>query len=188
MAFSPDGKQLKSTSANEGTISLWDVGSGAAVQTLMGHLDGVAAAAFSPDSRLLALGSRHKTIELWDGSSGAEIKTLEGHLNFVNAVAFSMDSKLLASASLDGTIKLRDATQTVMASAATHMAAISHEKRTDRRMVNECLRPGRLNERLKELQIKRSIPPSLLTFNTVRTSEQRCLAARLARRREEQSA
>jgi WD40 repeat protein len=52
VAFSPDGKQVVSGSADQ-TVRLWDAATGAALQTLVGHSDRVTSVAFSPDSKLL---------------------------------------------------------------------------------------------------------------------------------------
>ncbi|KAK5657213.1 hypothetical protein OQA88_3271 [Cercophora sp. LCS_1] len=82
----------------------WD----ACRQTLEGHSSSVMSVAFSPDSKLVASGSRDKTIKIWDMATGACMQTLEGHGSFVRSVAFSPDSKLIASGSHDDTVKIWD--------------------------------------------------------------------------------
>jgi WD40 repeat protein len=66
--------------------------------------------AFSPDSKIVASGSRDKTIRLWDATTGEKGLKLEGHDNRVSAMAFSSDGKTVASGSRDKTIRLWDAT------------------------------------------------------------------------------
>ena len=51
VAFSPDGKQV--VSGSDHTVRLWDVATGAALQTLEGHWTSVYFVAFVPDGNLL---------------------------------------------------------------------------------------------------------------------------------------
>ncbi len=79
------------------TVRLWDAATGAALQTLQGHLRYVNSVAFSPDGKVIASASRDRAVRLWDAVTGAALQTLEGHLDCVNSVAFSPDGKVVAS-------------------------------------------------------------------------------------------
>jgi WD40 repeat protein len=68
--------------------------------------DEVTCVAFSPDSRLLALGCVDSTVNLWDPVTGSLLFTLIGHSRAANAVVFSPRGHLLASSHEDGTVKL----------------------------------------------------------------------------------
>jgi WD40 repeat protein len=81
VAFSPDGKQLTSTSYDK-AVRLWDAVSGETLQTLNGHSNYVNAVAFSPDGKQLASASDDKTVRLWDAGSGGTLQTLNGHSNY----------------------------------------------------------------------------------------------------------
>ncbi|HMO57806.1 MAG TPA: hypothetical protein PKC19_10635, partial [Roseiflexaceae bacterium] len=118
IAFSPDGTQLVSAS-RDGTVRLWDVAAGSEVdgfnfQTAMSE-DGMTrywatGVAFSPDGRILAVGSVDGNIYLLDAATGNQIRLLRGHTNWIviRGLAFSPDGQLLYSASLDSSIRMWD--------------------------------------------------------------------------------
>ncbi len=65
--------------------------------------------AFSPNGRMLALGSSDGIVQLWGADSSQLLRTLEGHTWYVTSVAFSPDGQMLASASSDSTVRMWDA-------------------------------------------------------------------------------
>jgi eukaryotic-like serine/threonine-protein kinase len=69
------------------------------------HGDETWAAAFSPDGKVLAIGSddtdEPETIKLWDPASGRRLGGWKAHTATVVSLAFSPDGKSLASSSLD---------------------------------------------------------------------------------------
>ncbi|HEV3261906.1 MAG TPA: protein kinase [Gemmataceae bacterium] len=108
VAFSPDGKRLASAS-EDGTVKVWDAGTGQEILTFTGHTDQVWSVAFSPRGKRLASASLDRTVKVWDAGTGRETLTLKGHTSGVYGVAFSPDGKRLASASEDRTVKVWDA-------------------------------------------------------------------------------
>jgi len=72
--------------------------------------------AYSPDGRLLAVGSTapivaqadNIKIELWEISTGLLRKEFVGHKSEVTTLAFSDDGRLLASGSADTTVLVWD--------------------------------------------------------------------------------
>ncbi len=90
MAFSPDGKQL-GFAGMDGTVKVWDAGTGLASLTLKGHSGEVKSVAFSPDGRRLASASFDGPVKVWDAKTGQETLTLKGHTSSVNSVVFNPD-------------------------------------------------------------------------------------------------
>jgi WD40 repeat protein len=138
LSFSPDGRFLAATSF-DGAVYVADVATGATLRMFPnpdsaddGATTSVHAvrsadsryysAAFSPDSRTLAVGTcqyaagedssmspcTQGLIELWDTATWQQVGSILGHTSSVVAVAFSPDGTLLASGSPDRTIKIWD--------------------------------------------------------------------------------
>ena len=61
---------------SEGTVRLWDVATGGALQ---GHLGAVRSVALSAGGRLVASGGGDRPMRLWETSAGLSVSTLQGH-------------------------------------------------------------------------------------------------------------
>ena len=103
--FSPDGKRVAIASV-DGTIRFCDMETGAELNALIAHENGVSDVAFSHDGKWLASASKDRTVKLWDLEKDTLIVELIGHRSDVRSVAFSPDDKILASSSKDKTIIL----------------------------------------------------------------------------------
>jgi WD40 repeat protein/tRNA A-37 threonylcarbamoyl transferase component Bud32 len=106
--FSPDGKTVASR-IEDGTISVWDAGSGSLVRSLRDTRDlgPVTSLAVSRDGTTFASASHMgQTILLWDARTGYLTRTIRGHDGPINRVAFSPDGVHVASASGDDNVNL----------------------------------------------------------------------------------
>jgi WD40 repeat protein len=136
VALSADGKLLASGGGEgDGTVRLWETGTGRLLAILQSHTGGVWDVALSADGRLVASGGEDGTVRLWEtapayaertgesaeraqqsGHAAAApprgwlpVATLEGHTGTVRGVTLSTDSRLVASGGADGTVRLWEA-------------------------------------------------------------------------------
>jgi WD40 repeat protein len=108
VSFLTDGKGLVS-SAHDGTIKLWDIGSGQIEASLHGHTAAVLAVAVSTDSRTLgSAGGWDRTVRIWDLKQRQQLWTLTGHTAQVTSVAFGGRDRTLVSGSWDETVRIWD--------------------------------------------------------------------------------
>jgi WD40 repeat protein len=110
LAFSPDSQMLATAGADSNLV-LWSAATGQNLGSWPVPL--VAAVAFSPDGKSLALGTRQLkqgkvigVVKVWEVATAAERAVFYGHTDQVTSVAFAPDGKALASGSLDKTIRL----------------------------------------------------------------------------------
>jgi WD40 repeat protein/tRNA A-37 threonylcarbamoyl transferase component Bud32 len=135
IAFSTDGKLLASGGWDK-TIKLWDLATGAEVQTIQGHRGFVEQIAFSPDGRQLASVSEDRSVRLWELATGREQAAFHGHSGSVFALAFHPDGRRILSGGLDGTIKVWDAVRGRPPVFGTRGWLVSVEFREEGRRVN----------------------------------------------------
>jgi WD40 repeat protein len=117
---------------NDSTLKLWDLASGAQLDTFARHQEGVTSVAFSPDRVQVLSGIRlgtpwqvlsgttRRTLELRATATGELLRTFKGNSEGVALVAFSSDRRqVLLSDGVD-TFKLRDAVTGALLRTFTH--------------------------------------------------------------------
>ena len=107
LAFAADGGTLVAGNY-DGTVTLWDGGSGVPLATLPTSTEMVSAVGFSPDGRLLAAADSDSRIWLWTTADWRLRDRLEGHAGPVSVLAISPDGRHLASGGEDRTVRLWD--------------------------------------------------------------------------------
>jgi hypothetical protein len=107
MALSKDHNTLLSSSW-DGTVRLWNVGTGLMEKKFRGPRGAVHVSIFSPDEKFVYSAGADRIIRVWDVTNSKVIKTFEGHKAEVTSLLFSPDTKMLISHSLDGVTKFWD--------------------------------------------------------------------------------
>jgi hypothetical protein len=109
VAFSPDGKQLASCSADR-AMKVFDVATGRLLYTLGEATDWLYTIAWSPNGKYLASGGVDKSIRVYSaGSLSAKLlHSVFAHQEPVQKILFSPDSKTLYSVGQGGSLKAWD--------------------------------------------------------------------------------
>jgi WD40 repeat protein len=97
VSWSPDGRRLLAASA-QGTVRLWEPGSGRRVRILRGHTRAITSARFSDQSDLIVTASVDNDARIWDARTGRGLRVLRGHLAVVSDARFSDDGRWVVTA------------------------------------------------------------------------------------------
>ena len=113
VAVTPDGKGTVSTSSYE--VIVWDIETGAKLNSLDQYMVPVEAIAITPDGKHIILAFQDFTelpsrncIKVLDLDSGEELGAWVAHQQSINAIAVTTDGLQVISASNDGTLKIWD--------------------------------------------------------------------------------
>jgi WD40 repeat protein len=104
--FAPDGRSMVTLNRNH-TLSLWETATGKERCRFPGD---ATTAAFSPDSRILAVGNG-PTLRLWNVLTGRIVGEFHGHMGNITAVTFAPNGRTVATGSSDATVLVWDVAQ-----------------------------------------------------------------------------
>jgi WD40 repeat protein len=108
VAWSADGRRVL-TGGDDGTLRLWDAGTGRELVRCLGHQGRVWGVVISADGRRALSGGADKTVRLWDLASGQELCRCTGHTGLVRGVALAPDGqRALSCASGEMALRLWD--------------------------------------------------------------------------------
>jgi RNA polymerase sigma factor (sigma-70 family) len=113
-AVSPDSRLLvvaqEGTSPNSprvnGTLRVYELTTGKEIRAIPGRPVTHGPMLFSPDARLLAVGTRGGPVRLYEVATGKEVGAAEGHAAAVTWCGFSPDGRTLATRGADHTLRL----------------------------------------------------------------------------------
>jgi WD40 repeat protein len=111
-AFSCDAARWMSTRIEDHSVSVWDIGTGQRLASLVAHPRSLTSAALSQDGRRAVTGSWDGTVRVWDVSTGAEVWQLSHYDGASSGLAFVSDTKI-AFRCEDRTVRVYDVTRPV---------------------------------------------------------------------------
>lgn len=133
LAFSPDGRTLAGgfgqtnqiTPDSEKEVAVWDTATGRLRRGLTGFRNSISALSFSPDGRILAVGSYDKTVRCFDTRTWAVNRTFSDQ-HLVYSVVFSPDGGTLAIGEEHGLLRLTQTRTWSMRALIGHSGAVAN--------------------------------------------------------------
>jgi len=102
-----EGKQVL-TGSSDGTLSVWNIETGAEEFVLRGHGAAITNVAVTLNGKRAVSASEDRTLKVWDLEMRQERVTLRGHTRPVTSVAITPDGQRIISGSLDQTMRVWD--------------------------------------------------------------------------------
>ncbi|KAK6339090.1 superkiller [Orbilia brochopaga] len=103
--LSSDGK-LAASGHENGGVYIFNNETGRMAHSITGLIKPVRAVAFSPASKLLAVGGDFQVIAIYDVRSGEQVFNLVGHTSWVFSISWSETGHFLATSAFDGKTKV----------------------------------------------------------------------------------
>ncbi len=101
----PDGVPLIASGGEDGSVLLWDGGSGRRLHVLRGHAATITGLSFSGDGRRLASASGDSTARVWDTATGEELLVYDQHVMGISGISFRPGSFELCTTGDDYTLR-----------------------------------------------------------------------------------
>ena len=129
LRFSRDGSKLLAAggkSVKSGKAVLFDVKTGAQLNTVGQEMDAVLAADISPNGKLIAIGGPGKVVKVFTVADGKQLYEIKKHTDWITALEFSPDGTKLATADRAGGIHLWEAaTGGIIVSLSEHKDSVT---------------------------------------------------------------
>ena len=113
--------------SEDGTVSIWNMGSLAIIHTIKVSNDTVRCISISPDEHQVAFGCRNNDIHIYDLEDYTHVKTIKGHTMAVFSLQYSPAGDYLVSGSRDAQVKIWDTSSfELKENIAAHLFAVNH--------------------------------------------------------------
>jgi WD40 repeat protein len=125
----PDGRQAASFKGED--VQFWDATTGKLERTVRyrpsngSRNDSIDCVAYSPDGKLLAVGTWYHHVVLYETDTGKQARVLTAHTGVVTSIAFSADGKTLLSGSADGTVRRWDLARGEVVQVVNHGTSVN---------------------------------------------------------------